>query len=240
MAKKNSGEAEALNAWIVGNPSASKLRRQIAGVMAKNQELSYVWPELKKHGINPLHFFSIVCHAYEQMERETRRQTKTEEETQLKAVERLTRQLKDAIEKSPLPANTAYGPYELSTVGFPVVNAMVGWRDLQEDGYGFGYSISIVEMLDVALGMLKRHQESMPIRAVSRHGSNPKVTAFVRWLAFCMGSRFKCELHGTIAHLTTAIFDLDATNPPDKKGVKNLLKDRPEPFKALNKRRLEP
>lgn len=224
-----------LKDWLEKNQQAPRFWRALAQRLATHHDMPSAWRELAKHGDVVMPMFSIVHTAFEQAAAETRRQSTKEETTQLQRVRKLALQLKEAIEQSPLPRNSTK-MYTLLCENRPEAHLMLGWRDLQQNGFGLGYPLSIVEVLDIAVHLLDEHVQNLPLRSVKRHHKRPQVAAFVRFLAWHFGRRFGKEMHGTVARITTAVFDISKTDPLDKKGVQAILKNRPVAFVPLTER----
>jgi len=235
--KTNGAAASVLHAWYSANPKAPRSWRDIAQKLAEHDEMVQAWPELTKRRIEPMPFFSTVCKAYEAAQKEVSRQQLTEETQQINGVKRAIQNLKSAIETSPLPPNTAT-LFELQSETRQTIPVLIGWRDLRADGYGLGYSVSIVETLDIALMMVQKFEANLPPRALKRHRKQPETAAFVRWLNWYMLERFKAAPLGTIGRVTTAIFDLK--NPLDKADIQAILKDAPAEFLPLKRRPRSP
>ena len=124
---------------------------------------------------------------------------------------------------------------ELECDGWKSVPVVIGWRNLNPNGYGLGYPISIVDLLDRVVEMVDRELESRPLRSISRHRMRPLESAFVRWLTFYMTKRFGDEMHATVARITSAALELD--NPLDKRGVEAILKNCPSEFRPKQRKK---
>lgn len=192
-----------------------------------------------------MHVLASVTSALESAAQETRRQTITEERADIERVARMARELKAAIEASPLPAGWAtyvtFDESEGESEGESERAAPVlfGWRDiddLAEEHKGFCPAFSICDVLELADKLAQEHLNKLPPRAVARHrgnGNRPLQVAFVRWLAWDFGVRFGREFRGVVARVATALFD---DSPLTKRDVDVILKDRPPAFVPPKKR----
>src|SRR5574337_1669649 len=148
----------------------------------------------------------------------------------LDRVARKVAELRDAIERSPLPADSA-------TLGnitgrrVPAAQCVLFWRDIPDPSIDLpAYHLSIVGLLDAADRMLDEHRAGLAPRAVLRHRDRPAAAAFVRWADWLMGRAFGERPPGALAHLANAALDLaDPLGPDD---VRAILKDSPEAFTA--------
>lgn len=222
--------------WVRDNPRAPIQWRAVAERIATHRDMLPAWKELAKHGVEPMVLFSFVNKAIDNADKETRRQSATEERRGVERVARLARDLKIAIEESPLPRNSA----KLAQLGDgeKSVPLLFGWREIEGVAKFLKsrHALTVCEVLELAEKMAQEHLRSLPPRSTSRHrgkGVRPLQVAFVRWLAWQLGSELGNEFRGVIARVSTAIFD---ESPLTKRDVDVILKDRPSPFVPPKKR----
>lgn len=225
--------------WAQGEPRAPSRLRLVAQKLAMHPDMSPAWGELAKCNVGPMQVRASVTSALEGASKETRRQTTAEERTGIERVARMARELKAAIEASPLPAGHAtYITFEASggeseDESERAAPVLVGWREidgLAKSHKGFCPVFSICDVLELAEKLAQEHLTKLPPRAVARHrgrGNRPLQVAFVRWLAWDFGVRFGREFRGVVARVATALFD---DSPLTKRDVDVILKDRPPAF----------
>lgn len=221
----------ALLKWRQANSGAPVDWRAVARRIATHSDMPPAWEELARRGVAPLAMLSFATNALDSAAKETRRQTASEERAGIERVVRLARELRDAIEESPLPRGWAkYVTFAESENAAPL---LVGWRDidsLAEDHEGFCPAFSICDVLELAEELAQAHLNGLPPRSMARHrgkGARPLQVAFVRWLAWGFGVRLGRELRGVVARVATAVFD---GSPLTKRDVDVILKDRPPSF----------
>jgi hypothetical protein len=225
--RSNRPSAEILNAWLSVNSGAPAHWRALAERLAKDAGMASVWQRLCKSGDITMVAFASVCNAYEKASREVGRQTSSEEAAQLERVKRRAAALKVEIEKSPLPKNWAT-LRELTMEGSERIPVVFGWRDLQNDGYGLGHPIAIVEILDLVAELVDQHKAGLPPRVLARHHTRPLVSAFIRQLSLELEQKIGRPSPQTLACIGNAV--LDPEDPLDKDVVKTILKNLPAGF----------
>lgn len=228
-------EGAFLAAWWPANASAPSDWRVLAKHLSEDQGMRTAWAALRKHGDVAKPVFSDVRSAFLAANREVMREPATIERRKLQLVSRLARELKTAIEQSPLPRNTTSRYLDLQSRDLPPVEVRLGWRDLQAEVHDhFGYSVAIVDFLQTVGEMVNTFEESLPARAVARHRVDPLMSAFVRHLAWLFVKRFGREYQGTVAAIANAV--LHPAEPMTKQSVQAILKDSPAPFRPQRKR----
>ncbi|ABM93508.1 hypothetical protein [Methylibium petroleiphilum] len=198
----------------------------IADRLLSDESAKQAWSQLRRFGDIQMAVFSDICHAVERASNETRRKPTLVERKEVERVKDLALRLKQAIKLSSLPPGTAT-LYQLNSNCEPPAQLWIGWRDLPTEGVGlgFGYSMSISEMLDRTVELADKHLVSLGPRAVTRQKSRPKVAAFVRWLCFNFVRRFDSELPLVAARFTNAV--LRPVDQLTKDDVAAILKDSP-------------
>jgi len=229
VAKQRCDEGQALLDWRDANRRAPRDWRVLATRLAEHDDIDRAWAELRKHGGGAMTVFRDVKNAFRLANQEVMRPSSADEAAQFDRVVRLARELRAAIEQSPLPKDSAC-LRSLTKEGAPDVMLMVGWRDLRDDGYELGYPLAIVDVLDLAIELAEFYRKALPVRSIARHKGNPLVSAFVRWLAYFFSKSLGAELHGTIARVANAALDL--SDPLDKNRVQAILKDAPPPLRV--------
>lgn len=244
MTRNKSGEeqvptpdaAATLRNVLAGAPNAPAHWRSLGARLASHADMPAVWAQLAGHGDVALKVLDAVRQSFERAHEETSRQTSTEETEQLTRVKRLAADLKEAIERAPLPRNWAV-PYELGEQGGVRTLISIGWRDVAGEVHP-GAPLSIVDVLDLAVGLVDQHAASQAPRSLTRHSDQPFVRAFVRWLSWHLNRLFGSASGRTLAYLTNAALDL--ADPLDKDDVKAILKDIPAVFRSPKKGDLPP
>ena len=232
QSQRKRGLPEVLAQYLVENPKQgnrfTSVRHALIALTAEHDDMPRAWLELEKKGINAMRFMAIVEDSVRNASAEFKRRPSGEIDEDIATVKRLISELRTAINRSPLPPRSA-SHRELTTPGLPAVNVMMGWRDIESLGeFHKMHALSVFDMLDVASEMVDQFVESQKPRAVLRHAKRPEITAFVRWLGWHMRQEFQCELPGTLARITNAIYDL--ADPLDKESVKDILRKAPPPF----------
>lgn len=232
---------------VTGCPEADELRDLVSknrGVwptnwlvvahrLANHPDMPLAWKELRKRGGTAREMFSAVREVFLYANREVRRPSATVERDEFDRVKIAARELQRAIKESSLPADKG-NLAELECDGWKSIPVVIGWRDLQPDGYGLGYPISVLDLLDRVVAMVDRELESRPLRSISRRRKRGLESAFVRRMTFSMTTRFGAEMHATVARITSAALDL--SNPLDKKDVEAILKDCPPEFRPKHRK----
>ena len=229
--ERGQGLPQRLTQWVTDNPNQNShtyVRHWLISTLKASDDMPRAWLELEKKRIDALAFITIVESSLRNASAETKKQPSGEIDEDIATVKRLISDLRTAIKRSPLPAKSA-SHRELRTPGLPAVNVLMGWRDIDSLGEFYKmYALSVFDMLDVASELLEEFVNSQPPRAVLRHVKRPEITAFVRWLGWRMRQEFECELPGTLARVTNALY-----NPADhltKESVKDILRTAPAPF----------
>lgn len=229
--------AEVLRQWLHGNPTAPASLRHVASKLAGYHDPAALWAEFAQHSDVTI----VVCvdaHiAWTAQQAEVSRQTRKEESDALALVGKRLKDLRDAIETAPLPK----GRSTVSTItaaGMPDVLVRVGWRDLPDAPAlsGFGYSITVLEVLDLAAELLDQHIAALPARAVGKHKDRPDVKSFVTRLAYLFAARFHGQpMHAAVAHVTNALFEMDV--PKDAGDIRAMLLTSSAEWRQVVKRR---
>jgi hypothetical protein len=227
MKPKNNGASQLLIQWLEEHPKLPVLTRHVMKSLASGDEAAAAWRVLGTDEVTVGNVINRVRSALEQALQEVNRPSVKDENTDLARIIKLITDLKREI-KTTLPGDWCQG-YELAAEGQKTVMLDLGWHSLRSEGY-FGYPLSVVEVLDMAVEMIEARTKNLPIRAITRRGDSPEIQSFVRHLAWQFAREFKQEMRGTIAHITNAIFD--PADPLDVSDVEGILKDRPAPFKA--------
>lgn len=184
---------------------------------------------LDVNGAEVMPIFGDIARALEAATAEVSRQPSREEKESVEKVIRLAKDLKEAIEQSPLPRD--WGKWATLTSNADNLVVAVGWRDMRTDGYGVGHSIEIVKVLDWAVDLAEAHIFALPPRSIVRHRDRADVSAFVRWLAWLFGVKLGKELRSEIALVASAVFEKKhPTMSLTKRDIDNILKDRPQEF----------
>ncbi len=225
----NSPEGQALMAWRTENPAAPRDWLVLADRLASHPDMPVAWAELRKRGEDAKAVFSDVCSAFRYANLEVRRPRLKKEREQFERVRAAARELQRAIQSSSLPKNS--GTFaRLTCEGLKDINLVIGWRDLAEDGYGFGYPLAVSDFLDFVVTMVDRESEKLPPRSIARQRKRWLESAFVRWMTFYMIQRFGDEMHATVARISSAALNL--ADPLDKKDVEAFLRDSPKAFRT--------
>lgn len=208
------------------HPRAPAAWRHVATALATHHDARAAWRVLGSDEATVLRVTSMVRQAYEAAELEARRPPPKIESEDVERVIKLAKDLQRALLLSTLPGNTAsIGQLELHADGRPPVEIEFGWHSLPAGGHGFGYPLSLDDVLNLAIDMAGQHLRSLPTRAADRIKEQPRVLIFVRHLAWQFHREFGGERHGTIGRLAAAVYDLPAAL--DEKAVASRLKGRP-------------
>lgn len=231
MNKPGKLAAEILQRKLKDNPKLPGLTRHVMQRLASGDEASKVWKVFGEDEKTIGRVISRVRRALELALQETSRPTRKNENGDINTVVKLAKRLKTAIQTSSLPGNlTTVCSHELTNDQGSVL-LDVGWHSLQPGRFYIGYPLAVCDVLDWAVEMAEGYVKRLPPRSLTRaeKSNNPKVSAFVRNLAWQLGVEFGQEKPSIIGYIVSAIFNL-ADNPLDAKEVQAILKDRPEPF----------
>jgi len=227
---------EPLKRWLADRPNPDQpllmASQGVARRLLEDPDMGRAWVELTRRGIGGLDLRAKVENAMRNAANEVNTQTPAEIKRQLDGVESLIHKLRDAIEKSPLRANSGT-PILLKHGELAPVMLTFGWHAMSKRADWFYQPFSVVEALEVALEMLGQHRNSEPARAVLRQKGNPEIRAFVVNLGWLICKEFGTYLPGTIARIANAVYEPET--PMDKEAVKTILKSSPEPFQRFRK-----
>jgi hypothetical protein len=227
--KKQAGAAKILARRLKDHPDLPQATRHIMAALATDAAAP-AWLFFGQDEAIVGRVVNRVRQAYEQAVHEIDRPKSKAELDDIKSIIEKAEALKLAIKTSSLPGNWArMNKFELSAEERPAVPLDVGWHSLRKDWQGMGYPLAVTDVLDWAVELANHHLDNLPVRAVERQKDQPKVTAFVRLLAWHFHREFKSEHRTAIGHITAAVFDLN--EPLDLKQVEAKLKDRKPPFK---------
>lgn len=220
-----------LREWLEANPKASAAWRQAADRLASGDpDVLSAWRRLGD--ANVMQVFTAACLAAQNASLEARRQPKSEERAQLQRVKQQALDLKEAIERSPLPNRSA--PWiELTGDESPSI-LMLAWRTAPA-GPGFGYSMTLPDLLDQVAELVDQHAASLPPRAVKRARENTERNAFVVWLTWLLPRRNLPASPAIVAKLSNAVLALK--EPLDADAVKAILHHQPAEFRVPKARR---
>ena len=226
---------EPLERWLKDRPNPDPIlacAQSFANKLIKHRGMRLAWPQLKKIGIGSLHLRALVENAVKNAHADASFQPITEVNKQLDKVKRLIGELRTSIEESPLPKNAGTW-MELKSKGLPSVQVIFGWRDMDPCVYWPHHPVSVVDTLDTALMMVEEYKKNQPARAVLRSNKRHEINAFVVNLGWLIRNEFGAYLHGTLAHITNAIYQ--PADPLGKAEVKGILKGSPEPYLRFKK-----
>lgn len=154
---------------------------------------------------------SRVRTAFELTMKECERPQKTIEQEDVARIIQLATELQRAI-KQTMPGDTVRHDYvALDAEGLPDVDLEIGWHSLRQGGYGIGYPLAAVEVLDWVKDLARQHLDRKPVRTVARTATGadraPEITMFVRHLDW----QFRREFGGAgrpaaIAAIVNALF----------------------------------
>lgn len=227
---------EPLKRWLADRPNPDnpllEASQAVARRLLEDPDMGRAWVELNRCGIGGLDLRAKVENAMRNAAYEVNAQTPGEIATQLDGVERLIHKLREAIEKSPLRANSGI-PILLEHGDLSPVMLTFGWHAMSPSVDWLSQPFSVVEALEVALEMLSRHRSSEPARAVLRQKESPEIRSFVINLGWLICKEFGTYLPGTIARIANAVYE--PITPMDKEAVKTILKASPEPYQRFKK-----
>jgi hypothetical protein len=218
--------AQTLRDWSSSNPNAPQLWHLVCLRLANHYDMPQAWKELLKLSDAPIAVAVLVRRTLEAAIKETSRQSPSDEKNSLNKVLSLVRQLRTAIEKSPLPDNSAH------PIG-PGGNILLGWKGGVEHllkWHPGNFAFTVVDVLDFVEEETNRHINELPIRAVSRDKGRALEVAFVRWLSYFLNLEFgKRAMYATIGRIVSAVLNLD--DSLDRASVETILKDSPKRLK---------
>ncbi len=168
----------------------------------------------------------LVWSAYKTAQDEAARTTEKAERDDLNEIIKLSRKLARLIRGSLPGDQVQIGAVALQGDRMRDVLLDVGWHSLRPGGYGIHHALAITDVLEWAEKMAREQADRLPVRAVQRRGDNVAASAFVRCLAWLFQREFGREMHGTIGHVASAVFNLP--DPIDAKTVAAILKNRPQ------------
>ena len=218
------------NIKAIGKPANNEswIRVRLAERLLKDKEfMPRAWRQITKSGIDPLEFLTMVHVAFTFAQKEARRQKPSESRDQINKVERLIKELQQAIEQSPLPRNWGMVT-EWQYSNLPPVLVAFGWHGMSEEVDWLGYPVSVFGVLDGALELIDDYRKSEPKRLVLREKNGGKGlarTVFVRHLAGQLKRRHGVTLAASLAHVTNAIYKADL--PLIKEDVAGIVKTSP-------------
>ena len=232
---------DALRQWLQGNPAAPASLRRVASKLVGYHDATALWAEFAPHDGVAVAVCSYAHIAWTAQQAEVGRQTPKEESDALALVGKRLNALRDAIETAPLPrARSTVST--ITAAGMPDVLVRVGWRELPDGPAlsGFGYPITVLEILNLAAVLLEQHIAALPARAVGKHirGGRPDVKSFVTQLTylFSVSPRFNDQpRHAAVAHVTNAVFELDT--PKGESDIRAMLLTSSDEWRQVVKRR---
>lgn len=217
---KDTAAALILNRWIEANPRLPADTRHVLKTLAE----APIWRHLGAEETTVGLVASLVRSAFDAALSEAARPSVADERADLSRVIKLASDLKRAIKTSSLPGDSVkFG--QLRATGKAPVTLELGWHSLREGGYGAGYPLAVVDLLDDVARMVTDHMDNLPQRQVTRRKNRPEIAAFVRNLAPLFSREFGKKKHGTIGTIVGAVFELEA--PLDAKAIETILKDSP-------------
>ncbi len=218
--------AQTLRDWSSSNPNAPQLWHLVCLRLADHYDMNIAWRELLKISDRPIAVAVFVRSALEAAVKENNRPSPNDEEKNLNKVLALARELRTAIEDSPLPNNSAF------PIG-PGCNILLGWKgDVQHllEWHPGHFAFTVVDILDFVEEETTRYIQGLPVRAVTRKRDRPLEAAFVRWLSYFFNREFgKPAMYATIGRIVSAVLNLD--DPLDRASVETILKDAPKRLK---------
>jgi hypothetical protein len=222
---------EVIAAWLANAEKPrnvdSKTRQELARKLLQSKDTATAWRQFERHKIQPISLLAMVHGAFTFAQGEARRQNPSEIRGQINKVERLIKELQQAIKESPLPRN--WGTItEWEYPNLPPVLVAFGWHGMSEDVDWLGYPVSVFGVLDGALELIDDYRKSEPQRLVLREKKGGKDYArmvFVRHLAWQLKRRYGCTLAASLAHVTNAIYKADI--PLIKEDVAGIVKTSP-------------
>jgi hypothetical protein len=239
-------DPEVVGEWIAKHRrSAPAAWVAIAESLRRSKEMAQVWSALAADGMHPMQVFSVVRHAVADAAKEFQRLPSKAELASLARVKRAALQLKRMIEQSPLPSD--WGSHRtLTQEGLPQVPVVIGWRGLSPDGHGLGYSIAIVDVLDLAVELVEQHEAKLARRSVPRRkdgtpgasavnaAREERVRMLVRWLTYRIKHKTGKLHRASVARIANAVLRL--SQPIDADRVKLIWKDAPAEFQRTRRR----
>lgn len=206
--------------------------------LAEHDDMPRAWRELRKRGISAGWVFSTVRKAFEAAHKEVKREAQADEDQKLAAVRGAIAVLREAIEVSPLPReHGALVQISRTSNGVEMLERIVlGWRDPSPDSEFLGYNITMLQVLDQAVGMLDSFEQrrfrlverqSKGTRREDGKGGDPVAKVFVRYLCKHLEAECGDMLYGTVAHLANAaLYSVSALRKDDVKGMMAAAKKR--------------
>jgi hypothetical protein len=196
------------------------------------------WKHLERKGIVFRKVVFAVGYAYSAAFNENLRLPPREEARGLNEVEKLINELLIAIKRAPSLASKItlyeFGGEEFDDAGsvppskFKTPTGAAAFS-LAKPAFGFSLiavpNLSLEEVLEFALPLIKKHASERPARALKRHKETSLATAFVRHLASHFLFQFREKFPSVIASIYAVVFpNLQAI---DEKTVTAMLKNSP-------------
>src|SRR5450830_585356 len=196
MKKKIGTAGQILMQSLETNPKLPDLTRHVMARMATGDEAAAAWRVLGEDEDTVNRVMSRIRTAVELALKEIDRPNEKDERQDIDHIIKLANDLKRAIKASSLPGDWCRQfEHELKAEGQPPVSIELGWHSLPPGGYGIGYPLAVVGVLDWAIDMARDHANQLPVRAVlRRRGKHPEVAAFVRHLAWQFGREYGKEM----------------------------------------------
>ena len=200
-------EAEAAHPW-----KASAL--DIARKLAAHDGMAYAWRELAKRGAEADVLVYMVKFAMDQAQKEVLRPTPSDEAKMHAELLATIETMQTAIARTPMPPSYLVegNEWQDRLGGVEAFHWRV--RDALQGPFpypGPGLQLCLEDVLAFAHGQASFYQSAASARprTVERQRERPEINAFVSRLAEAFESRFGEKLQGTLAHIASAVFEVE-------------------------------
>lgn len=212
----------------------------LAGRLASHDDMAKVWTELgdSPDVVNSL--YVDVRNALEAAHKEVKRPLCKEEKKGFDKVKKAIDSLRDAIENSSLPKKFVSEGRVLTSQDRPDIPLSLSWHDAGNTRT-WGYSIDLLQLLEIYSDLLEQQRVALPPRAVARRKDKALTAAFVRhfFKDSCAENRPK-PTAALVACIATAALDLGADELLDKPAIEGILKDCHSAFLLPKEKKLTP